>query len=316
MHDFLSFYHRLKKNLYSIGRWARRHDIEAYRLYDRDIPQFPFSIDRYGDKLHLQEYDTGWQISEGDYQAWLKEIISILSKVTSISHQDIFLKKRERKRGKTQYEKYEKQAHGRHRFIVHENQHAFWVDLLSYLDSGLFLDHRPMRGYVQKQAQNKRFLNLFCYTASFSVYAAKGKAAYSESVDLSNVYLAWAKENFVLNQVNLSKHRLIRADVFQYLQEAHKQGKKFDLIVLDPPSFSNSKRMRNVLDIQKNQIELVSCCMRLLSSSGLLIFSTNLRSFRLATELNTCYQISDQTASSIPRDFRDRKIHRCWHIAH
>lgn len=128
---------------------------------------------------------------------------------------------------------------------------------------------------MQKQAQDKRFLNLFCYTASFSVYAAKGKAVYSESVDLSNVYLAWAKENFILNHVDLSKHHLIRADVFQYLQVANKQRKKFDLIVLDPPSFSNSKRMQNVLDIQKDQIELVNRCMRLLSSSGLLIFSTN-----------------------------------------
>lgn len=313
MHDFISFYHRLKKNSASIGRWARRHNIEAYRLYDRDIPQFPFSIDRYGDKLHLQEYNTGWQISEKDYQAWLKEIMCILSKVTAISHRDIFLKKRERKRGKTQYEK---QACGQHRFIVHENQHAFWIDLLSYLDSGLFLDHRPTRSYVQKQAQDRRFLNLFCYTASFSVYAAKGKAVYSESVDLSNVYLAWAKENFILNHVNLSKHHLIRADVFQYLQVANKQRKKFDLIVLDPPSFSNSKRMQNILDIQKDQIELVNRCMQLLSSSGLLIFSTNLRSFHLATELNTRYQVRDQTVPSIPRDFRDKKIHRCWHITH
>ncbi|MFH4353984.1 MAG: class I SAM-dependent methyltransferase [Neisseriaceae bacterium] len=313
MFDFSSLYHRLIKNLKWLKKWAKHNQIEAFRLYDRDIPEFPFAMDLYRDNLYVQEYKTRWRMEENDYSLWLEGVRATIAQALQLEMSSIVLSLRQKQKGKNQYEK--KNSRGK-QYIVKENGLSFWIDLGTYIDVGLFLDHRPMRAYVGEHAANKRFLNLFCYTASFSVYAAAGGCSYSESVDLSNRYLEWAAKNYSLNHLDLGAHRLIKQDVFAYLEKAIEGKKQFDLIFLDPPSFSNSKGMRGILDIQRDQCWLIDQCMQLLSIKGLLIFSTNLRSFKLAEQLHNHYQITNQTKRSIPRDFRNQKIHQCWWITH
>ena len=313
MTDFSPFANRLGKNIKHLMKWANRNSIEAWRMYDRDIPQFPFAIDVYGDQVHLQEYDTGWLLPPDEYEEWLDGVIEAVAFVTGFEPEQIHLKRRERQKGALQYEKTGRAGED---FVVAEYGRCFWVNLEKYLDTGLFLDHRNTRHKVGETAQGKRFLNLFSYTGSFTVYAATGGAISSETVDLSNTYLDWAARNFVLNGINTEQHRIVRADVFQYLQEAAAQGKQFDLIVMDPPSFSNSKKMLDILDIQRDQAKLIDGAMKLLSSDGLMYFSNNLRSFSLNESLAQRYRIKDCSKSSVPEDFRNKKIHQCWEIRH
>ena len=313
MTDFSPFANRLGKNIKHLMKWARRNDIEAWRLYDKDIPQFPFALDIYGDQIHLQEYDTGWLMQPEEYEEWLAGVKEAVGFVTGFAPEQIHLKRRERQRGKEQYEKTGTQGED---FVVHENGRKFWVNLDKYLDTGLFLDHRNTRKRVGEMAAGKRFLNLFSYTGSFTVYAATGGAVSSETVDLSNTYLDWARRNFELNGVDAAQHQIVRADVFQYLQTGIEQGKQFDLIVMDPPSFSNSKKMLDILDIQRDQAKLVDGAMKLLAKDGLLFFSNNLLSFELDPALAERYQIKDVSKQSVPEDFRNKKIHQCWEIRH
>ena len=313
MSDITAFANRLGKNAKHYLKWARRHDIEAWRLYDRDIPQFPFAIDVYGGQIHLQEYDTGWLMQPEEYETWLSEVLEAVAFITGFAPADIHLKRRERQKGTQQYEKTGKAGED---FIVHEHGRRFWVNLEKYLDTGLFLDHRNTRQRVGEMAAGKRFLNLFAYTGSFSVYAATGGAAASETVDLSNTYLDWARRNFELNGIDEARHQIVRADVFQYLQAAAQAGKTFDLIVMDPPSFSNSKKMLDILDIQRDHQKLIDGAMALLASDGLLFFSNNLRSFALDEAVAQKYAVKDISKQSVPEDFRNKKIHQCWEIRH
>lgn len=313
MNDICAFANRLGKNAKHLLKWARRQRIEAWRLYDRDIPQYPFAVDIYGDQVHLQEYDTGWLLPPDEYEAWLAEVVEAVSFVTGFPPQHIHLKRRARQKGLQQYEK--TGAAGED-FVVHENGRAFWVNLDKYLDTGLFLDHRNTRRRVGEEAAGKRFLNLFAYTGSFSVYAATGGAVSSETVDLSNTYLDWAKRNFALNGIDEHCHQIIRADVFRYLEQAAAERKSFDLIVMDPPSFSNSKKMLDILDIQRDQAVLIDGAMKLLAPSGCLYFSNNLRSFVLEGAVIERYQVRDLSKFSVPEDFRNKKIHQCWQIRH
>lgn len=313
MTDITPFANRLGKNIKHLMKWAKRNHIEAWRIYDRDIPQFPFAIDVYGDHIHLQEYDTGWLMQPEEYEQWLNDVLEAIGFVTGFEPEHIHLKRRERQKGTQQYEKTGKQGED---FIVTENGRRFWVNLDKYLDTGLFLDHRNTRRKVGDTAAGKRFLNLFSYTGSFTVYAATGGAISSETVDLSNTYLDWAKRNFELNAIDLSRHQIIRADVFQYLKHAQTAGKKFDLIVMDPPSFSNSKKMLDILDIQRDQMKLISGAMNLLASDGLMYFSNNLRSFELDAHVIEKYAVKDISKQSVPDDFRNKKIHQCWEIRH
>lgn len=311
MSDIQSFSNRLGKNIKHYLKWARRNGIEAWRMYDRDIPQFPFAVDVYGERIHLQEYDTGWKMPPEEYEAWLAEVVEAVAFVTGFPETHIHLKRRERQKGTQQYEKTGKAGED---FIVHENGRKFWVNLEKYLDTGLFLDHRNTRKKVGEIAQGKRFLNLFSYTGSFTVYAATGGAASSETVDLSNTYLEWARRNFELNGIDETRHQIIRADVFQYLQTGIREGKRFDLIVMDPPSFSNSKKMLDILDIQRDHVRLIDDAVKLLAPEGILYFSNNLRSFKLNDALAERYQVKDISAQSVPEDFRNKKIHQCWEI--
>ena len=313
MSDITAFANRLGKNAKHYLKWARRHNIEAWRLYDRDIPQFPFAIDVYGGQIHLQEYDTGWLMQPEEYETWLSEVLEAVAFITGFAPADIHLKRRERQKGTQQYEKTGKAGAD---FIVHEHGRRFWVNLEKYLDTGLFLDHRNTRQRVGEMAAGKRVLNLFAYTGSFSVYAATGGAAASETVDLSNTYLDWARRNFELNGIDEARHQIVRADVFQYLQAAAQAGKPFDLIVMDPPSFSNSKKMLDILDIQRDHMRLIDGAMALLASDGLLFFSNNLRSFALDEAVAQKYAVKEISKQSVPEDFRNKKIHQCWEIRH
>lgn len=313
MNAINDFINRIGKNIKHQLKWAKRQQLEAWRIYDKDIPQFPFAIDVYGEHIHLQEYDTGWLMHPEEYRQWLADVCEAVQFVTGFPAQNIHLKQRTRQKGTAQYGKTGTSGED---FIVCEHDRRFWVNLDKYLDTGLFLDHRNTRKKVGDTAAGKRFLNLFSYTGSFTVYAATGGAISSETVDLSNTYLDWAKRNFELNGMDLAAHRIVRADVFQYLDEAAQQGKQFDLMVLDPPSFSNSKKMLDILDIQRDQAKLVDGAMRLLAPQGTLYFSNNLRSFTLDDALAKRYRIKDISRFSVPEDFRNRKIHQCWEIGH
>ena len=309
MNAINDFTNRLGKNIKHQLKWAKRHGLEAWRIYDKDIPQFPFAVDVYGEHIHLQEYDTGWLMHPEEYRQWLADVCEAVQFVTGFPAQNIHLKQRARQKGTAQYEKTGTSGED---FIVCEHGRRFWVNLDKYLDTGLFLDHRNTRARVGAEAEGKRFLNLFAYTGSFTVYAATGGAVSSESVDLSNTYLEWAQRNFALNGIDAERHRTVRADVFQYLRDAQTQNKRFDLIVLDPPSFSNSKKMAGVLDVQRDHAELIDGAMSLLDAGGTLYFSNNLHSFRLDDALAARYRIRDLSHQSVPEDFRNRKIHRCW----
>lgn len=313
MSDISAFANRLGKNAKHYLKWARRHDIEAWRLYDRDIPQYPFAVDVYGSQIHLQEYDTGWLMQPEEYETWLAEVLDAVAFITGFAPGQIHLKRRERQKGTQQYEKTGKAGAD---FTVQENGRRFWVNLEKYLDTGLFLDHRNTRKRVGEMAAGKRFLNLFSYTGSFTVYAATGGAVSSETVDLSNTYLDWARRNFALNGMDEAKHQIVRADVFQYLQTASEAGKQFDLMVMDPPSFSNSKKMLDILDIQRDHEKLIDGAMALLVSDGVLFFSNNLRSFELSAAVAQKYAVKDISKQSVPEDFRNKKIHQCWEIRH
>ena len=313
MTDTTPFANRLGKNIKHLMKWAKRNGIEAWRIYDRDIPQFPFAVDVYGSQIHLQEYDTGWLMQPEEYEAWLAEIIEAIVFVTGFSSDDIHLKRRERQKGVQQYEKTGRAGED---FTIEENGRRFWVNLDKYLDTGLFLDHRNTRKKVGDTAAGKRFLNLFSYTGSFTVYAATGGAVSSETVDLSNTYLDWARRNFELNGIDLAKHQIIRADVFQYLQTAFEAGKQFDLIVMDPPSFSNSKKMSDTLDIQRDHARLIQGAMKLLAPNSLMYFSNNLRSFELDESIAEQYLVKDISKQSVPDDFCNKKIHQCREIRH
>lgn len=313
MSDITSFANRMGKNIKHLMKWAKRNGLEAWRIYDRDIPQYPFAVDVYGEHVHLQEYDTGWLMQPEEYEAWLAEVVEAVCFVTGFAPDQIHLKRRARQKGTQQYEKTGQTGED---FIISENGRRFWVNLDKYLDTGLFLDHRNTRKTVGEEAQGKRFLNLFSYTGSFTVYAATGGAVASETVDLSNTYLDWARRNFELNGINTEAHQIVRADVFQYLENAAEAGKQFDLIVMDPPSFSNSKKMLDILDIQRDHVKLIDGAMKLLAPNGTLYFSNNLRGFVLDDTLGSRYKIQDRSKQSVPDDFRNKKIHQCWRIRH
>ncbi|OQS42845.1 class I SAM-dependent methyltransferase [Chromobacterium haemolyticum] len=311
MLDVSPFANRLAKNFKHYAKWARRQELDAWRVYDKDVPQFPFAVDVYGERIHLQEYDTGWEMEDDAYREWINAVVDSLCAVTGLAHEAVTLKNRRRQKGVSQYEKAGQQGCD---FIVNEFGQRFIVNLEAYLDTGLFLDHRNTRKRVREEAAGKRFLNLFAYTGSFTVYAACGGAIRSETVDMSNTYQDWSRRNFELNGLDLARHELVRADVFQYLEDAVDAGKQFDLIVMDPPTFSNSKKMRDILDVQRDHVWLIDYAMALLAPGGTLYFSNNLRSFKLDERLSDDYLISDISAQSVPEDFRNRAIHQCWRI--
>ncbi len=330
MTDLADFRNRLAKNARHLRRWARRASVHAYRVYDRDVPEFPVVVDRFeaDDRpdgppfLQLQEVDSGWKQSGHEHEAWLDDVTAITAATLEVPIDHVVVKRRGRQRVRGEKSD-QHQATGRDEddVVVREGGHRFLVNLHGYLDTGLFLDHRPLRAIVGAQARGRRFLNLFAYTGSFTVYAAAGGAVSSESVDLSNTYCDWALRNLRLNDIDVAHHRVIRDDVFPWLRDAvaaFEAGDRdaVDLIVLDPPTFSNSKAMQGVLDIQRDHPWLLRQCLALLAPGGELYFSTNLRSFRLDDLVQTRARFTEISHRTVPDDFRDRRIHRCWHVTH
>ena len=319
------FRNRLRKNLRRLQPWITQQGIEAYRLYDSDIPEVRLIVERYGDYLALWEYsraadrDLRRDTSErsAEHEAFLHDVVQALAQECRVPPERIIVKRRERQRGSAQYQKL---AETQREIIVREGGHRFRVNLQDYLDTGLFLDHRGTRALVGSLSAGRRVLNLFGYTGSFTVYAAAGGASGSLTIDLSNTYLDWAERNLHLNGIDRSRHRLLRDDVLAWLREPQppQAGDGFDLIVLDPPTFSNSKRMRDTLDIDRDHPWLLSQTLRLLRPGGQFLFSCNHRRFALrAQELpeSADLHIADLTQQTLPPDFHDPRTRCCYLIS-
>jgi 23S rRNA (cytosine1962-C5)-methyltransferase len=303
--DMLANRLRKKKRLH--GRWLRQQHTTAYRLYDRDIPELPFAIDAYGDRLHGAVYARKEPIDP----VWARWVIARAGEVLGYPADALFIKVRERQKGLRQYERFGRQEE---RLVVQEHGHRFWVNLSDYLDTGLFLDHRETRRQVEHAAAGARFLNLFAYTGSFGVYAAAGGAEQIVQVDLSRTYLDWAKDNLQLNEVRPSRYRLVQADSFAFLREAAHRGERYDLVVVDPPTFSNSKRMAHTFDVKRDHPALLEAVAAVLAPGGTVWFSTNARHFSLSAEGLPFGSIEDMTDATRAPDFAERHSHRAFRL--
>ena len=300
---------RLKKNRSAVERWARREGHSCYRVYDADMPEYAVAIDRYGDYLHVAEYKAPAGVDPEAARRRAEEVRAVLPAAFDLPAERIYFKLRQRQAGLAQYQPGAEQGE----FMeVQEGSVRLLVNLSAYLDTGLFLDHRPLRQRLAGEARGKDFLNLFCYTASASVHAASGGARSTTGVDLSNTYLDWGRRNLALNGFGEPEHRLVRADCREWLREA---ADDYDLIFVDPPSFSNSKRMQGHFDVQRDHVELLEACLARLRPGGTLYFSNNLRSFRLDAGFAERWGARDITPETIDFDFRRRpRIHQCWRV--
>ena len=359
------FANRLSKKYRLLKKWARKNRISCYRLYDRDIPEIPLAADLYQflpeeitDKtgcalwlrennlkiaendpeaiteektrtyLHLYLYERPYEKDEAEEEQWVERMAQAASKVLQIPESHIIKKLRKKQKGDSQYEKLETHGNNKIEGTTQECGQLFKLNLSEYLDTGLFLDHRPLRSTIRQSAQGKSVLNLFCYTGSFSVYAAEGRASRVESVDLSNTYLTWTKQNMALNGfTDSSKYIFTRQDATGFLNQKNaevpnKEGtNRFDLIILDPPTFSNSKATQNVLDINRDWSTLCEKCLKILKPKGILYFSTNSRRLTFSEEElkqkipDLTFKTEDITAATIPEDYSGKKPHRCWKIS-
>ncbi len=307
------FANRLKKNLKQLDKWARKAGIECYRVYDADMPEYALAVDRYGDWVHVQEYAAPASVDPVKAVERLEQAMAVLPQVMQVEQDRVVLKQRRRQSGKDQYERLDEQ---RSFHEVGEGNCRLLVNFHDYLDTGLFLDHRPIRQKIGQWSSGKRFLNLFCYTGAATVHAAMGGARSTTSVDMSATYLEWLRKNLALNGLSEKLNETIQADCLEWLRHPPwKQLGGYDLIFMDPPTFSNSKRMRDTLDIQRDHVELIRAAVQLLAPGGQLIFSNNLRRFRMDCEALSELSIEDITRQSIDRDFsRNQKIHNCWLI--
>lgn len=304
--DLQHLLNRLDKSRQRLERWARKEGLEAWRLYDRDMPEFPLAIDRYGPCLHVQVYERRRPMEAEQVEALRLALLAHFG----LQPVQVAIKTRRRQRGLSQYEK---QAEPAPSFKVRERDYRFEVNLHRYLDTGLFLDHRETRRMVGERAAEGSFLNLFAYTGSFSVYAAGGGARRTLSVDLSRTYQAWTRRNLVANGFDdAERHQLVQADVGAFLERMRASRARFDLIVLDPPSFSNSKRMRSTFDVQRDQLQLLRNTLDRLAPGGELIFSNNRQGFRLDPRVADWAEIEEITSRTVPPDFSRHQPHRCW----
>ena len=305
----VDFANRLQKNIKKIEKWAKQQGIDAYRLYDADLPEYNVAVDRYGDHIVVQEYAAPKNIDENKARQRLLDAVTATLQVTGIETNKLILKVRQKQKGTNQYEKL---ANKGEYFYVNEYGAQLWVNLTDYLDTGLFLDHRLTRKMVGEMAKGKDFLNLFAYTGSATVHAALGGAKSTTTVDMSNTYLNWAEQNLILNDIEGKQHKLIQADCLQWLEKCDRQ---FDLIFVDPPTFSNSKRMEDSWDVQRDHIKLMRNLKRILRSNGTIVFSNNKRGFKMDFDALDELGLSavEISAKTLPLDFeRNKQIHNCW----
>jgi len=317
-----AFANRLSKMSKHIGTWARRTGVSCYRVYDADLPDYNLAVDVYAGAAddsgkrfaHVAEYAPPADVDTrraADRMDWARVAVA---DVLGIEAGDVFVKRRERQRGASQYERVSRTGVA---VTVEENGLLFEVNLSDYLDTGLFLDHRDTRAWLRELSSGVRFLNLFAYTGTASVYAAAGGAVSTTTVDLSTTYLEWAGRNMALNGVSGPQHSRVQADVMQWLETARRGGNRYDLVFCDPPTFSNSKRMRETWDVQRDHVDLIVACARLLADGGTLVFSCNRRKFSIdeAALIQAGLAVSDATKRTIPKDFeRTPGIHSCWTI--
>ena len=304
------FARRLTARARHLRRWPTKRGITCYRLYDRDVPEIPLVVDRYEDCLHLAEYERPHDRSPAGHADWLDLMAKTAAETLEVPKAKVFMKRRERQRGTSQYDRFSEQGKT---FVVHEGGLQFRVNLSDYLDTGLFLDHRITRSMVRDAAAGKRFLNLFGYTGSFTVYAAAGGAAATTTVDLSNTYLQWAEENLKLNSLAGREHRFVRDDALSFLKH-HRAGAEYDLAVVDPPTFSNSKMTDDIWDVQHDHAELLVRLIALMSPGGVIYFSTNSRRFKLDEAALAGVNVREISRQTVPEDFRNRRVHRCWRL--
>jgi len=307
---------RLRKRQRHLRKWARRREISCYRLYERDIPEFPLIIDWLDGDLAIWIFDRKGEDDPAENNRYRDLLLAEIEAGLAVPPENVYFKVRSRQKGlRQQYEKLGRKGVTK---IVAEQGLLFEINLSDYLDVGLFLDHRQTRAMVRDMAAGKRVLNLFAYTGSFSCYAIAGGATSSITVDLSQTYCQWAARNYQLNGFQPSKkHQILPEDCLQFLKTAAQQQRQYELIICDPPTFSNSKRMAvSSFVVDRDHPQLITDCMQLLTPDGTLIFSTNSRGFNLeqdTAQQYDCTEISDQT---IPPDFRNDRIHRCWEIRH
>ncbi|HTC39581.1 MAG TPA: bifunctional 23S rRNA (guanine(2069)-N(7))-methyltransferase RlmK/23S rRNA (guanine(2445)-N(2))-methyltransferase RlmL [Steroidobacteraceae bacterium] len=307
------FANRLRKNLQRLDPWAAREHIDCFRVYDADMPEYAFAIDLYGREsrhVYVQEYAPPKSVNQESARERRREALAVLPEVLSVPLPQVHTRVRKPQKGAEQYEKRDSAAE---RHAVQEGGLKFWVNFRDYLDTGLFLDHRIVRAMLRDWAKGADFLNLFCYTGSATVYAAAGGARSTTGVDLSNTYLDWAHENLLLNGFRGDNHELYRADCLAWLEEQEPRGARFDLIFLDPPTFSNSKRMEGVLDVQRDHVGMIRRSLKLLRPAGRLVFSTNYTRFKLDERALEDLAIEDISAATVPKDFeRHARIHKCF----
>ena len=327
---------RLNKNRRKLKPWINKNNIDCYRLYDADLPEYAVAIDCYGSTVHVQEYAAPKSIDPGTARRRLREVEEALILALGVDKSQVFFKRRERQKGSKQYERLESSESYQEceevspgRMKVREGSASFEVDMSSYLDTGLFLDHRPVRRKIAELVAGKRFLNLFCYTATATVQAVLGSgvkggekkedgAESSLSIDMSNAYLAWAERNFRLNQLDSEQHQLLRADCLVWLERAEAlYAASFDVILLDPPTFSNSKKMAEAFDVQRDHSLIIKQAMTLLAPDGTLVFSNNFRRFQMDQAILAMYEVEEISAQTLDPDFiRNPRIHNCWLIRH
>jgi 23S rRNA (cytosine1962-C5)-methyltransferase len=305
------FLNRLAKVHKHISKQARRQNIACYRIYDHDLPEFPFAIDWYNGVVHAAEYKRRHGMEDEEHDAWLQECRQTIATVLEVETSVIFMKERQRKAGRQgQYGKFGEEKVEK---IVPENGLSFIINLTDYLDTGLFLDHRITRGMVRDEAKDCHVLNLFCYTGSFSVYAAAGGAASVTSVDMSNTYLNWAKRNMQYNKVyKADKHEFIQGNVIEWLD--YMPANHFDIIVCDPPTFSNSKRMEDTFDVQRDHVMLLKKLLKGCAEGGRIYFSNNYRNFQLERDSIPAVSVKDITALTTPFDFQGKLHRKCYLI--
>ncbi|ETT03680.1 bifunctional 23S rRNA (guanine(2069)-N(7))-methyltransferase RlmK/23S rRNA (guanine(2445)-N(2))-methyltransferase RlmL [Providencia alcalifaciens] len=307
------FANRLRKNQKKLAKWAKQQGVDCYRLYDADLPEYNVAVDIYGEKVVVQEYAPPKTVDERKARQRLFDVITATMNVLGLTSNQLVLKTRQRQKGKQQYEKL---AQKDDFFLVQEYNAKLLVNLTDYLDTGLFLDHRIARRMLGEMSRGKDFLNLFCYTGTATVHAGLGGAKSTTSVDMSRTYLEWAEKNLQANQLTGRQHRLMQADCLNWLANADEQ---FDLIFIDPPTFSNSKRMDGTFDVQRDHVQLITHLKRMLRRGGTVMFSNNKRGFKMDLEALTELGLKAQeiTAKTRSEDFaRNRQIHNCWLISH
>jgi 23S rRNA (guanine2445-N2)-methyltransferase / 23S rRNA (guanine2069-N7)-methyltransferase len=300
---------RLRKRFEHLRRWARRRDIHCYRVYDADLPEYAAAIDLYGGWAVVQEYEPPATVPAARAAERLADLIAVVPEVLEVERERVVVKVRHRQRGKSQYGRRSRAGELEE---IQEGGHRFLVNLRDYVDTGLFLDGRRIRALIGKLAAGRRFLNLFAYTGTATVYAARGGATASTSVDMSKTYLDWARRNLRLNGIGERHHELVAADCVAWLSRA---GGKYGLIYMDPPTYSTSKRMRDPLDLPRDHAELLRAAVRLLAPGGVLLFSTHARQLRLEPETLPGFRVDEITRRTVDEDFaRGRAPHRCWQI--